>query len=328
MNEIDEIKKILFQHGYEYIKQVGSGAFSTVYLCTSKKYQDIFAIKRTPNNHVAAHEYDALIELDHPHIIKIYESFDVDDSNYLVMEYCSNGTIKQKEKLDYKAFVNYAKQILSALAYCHSKNIAHRDIKPDNIFLDKYDLIKLADFGLAKHFDNYQNTHEKCGSVMYCAPELLKGQSFNPFHTDVWSLGITFYYMATGRLPFQNKSIDHLKKIIMMGQISYGNVEIDPRIKSVISRMTAINPNNRPTIDCLLKSPIFAQTYPIVKPRAFYGLTNLGSTSVFLLKPTPLRHQKSRMSCPKFQNLPIMNQHSESKSNLIQLHALTPHITT
>lgn len=328
MAEIEEIKKILLLHGYEYIKQIGSGAFSTVFLCTSKKYQDIFAIKRTPNNKVAAHEHDALIELDHSHIIKIYESFDVDDSNYLVMEYCSNGTIKQKEKLDYKSFINYARQILSALAYCHSKNIAHRDIKPDNIFLDKYDYVKLADFGLAKHFDNFQNSNEKCGSIMYCAPELLKGQPFNPFQTDVWSLGITFYYMATGCLPFQNKSIDHLKKVIMMGQIYYGNVEIDPRIQTLISKMTTIHPHNRPTVESLLNSPIFSQQCIIIKPRAFNAMsTNLVKTSAYLLKPNPIRHSKDRMSCPKIQNLPLMKT-SELKSSTFLLHPLHPCITS
>lgn len=328
MCEIEEIKKILLQHGYEYIKQVGSGAFSTVYLCTSKKYQDIFAIKRTPNNHVAADEHDALIELDHPHIIKIYESFDVEDSNYLVMEYCSNGTIKQKEKLDFKTFVNYAKQILSALEYCHSMNIAHRDIKPDNVFLDKYNFIKLADFGLAKHFDQCQNSHEKCGSLMYCAPEILKGQSFNPFQTDIWSLGITFYYMATGCLPFRNKSIDHLKKVIMMGQIYYGNVDIDPKIQSLISKMTAINPHNRPSAESLLNSPIFSHPSPISKPRALNGLTNLAKTSIFILKPSPVRHQKNRMSLPKVQNLPILHHYDDLKNSSILLHPLEPCMTS
>lgn len=323
MFDIEEVKKILSDHEYEFIKQIGSGSFSAVFLCSSIKYQDTFAIKRTHNSKKAAPEFDALIELNHPNIIKFYESFDEGESNYLVMEYCNNGTIKEKGKLDYKTFVNYAKQILSALAYCHSKNIAHRDIKPDNIFLDKYDHIKIADFGLAKQFNDCEVSNEKCGSLMYCAPELLREHTFNPFIADVWSLGITFYYMATGTVPFQNKSIDHLKKVIMMGQIYFTNSGVDSRIQSLIIKMTALNPFHRPSFDILLNSPIFSQSSLMVKPRASNVFTlskqmTLTKTSIYLLRN---QSNQKRKSAPKISNLPLLNQPSNI-SNSVKLLSL------
>ena len=166
MLNLESIKEVLSQHGYEYISFLGEGSFSSVFLCKSKKYNHTFAVKRSTTQQVTLLEYDNLMSLNHPNIIKLYDAFNDDSCQYLVMEYCSNGTIFQKGCLTYDKFVYYAKQILEALAFCHSNNIVHRDIKPENILLDQFDRIKLADFGLSKQFDISDESFQQLSSLL------------------------------------------------------------------------------------------------------------------------------------------------------------------
>lgn len=260
MINFEQIKVELLQHDYECLKLIGSGSYSYVFLCKSLKYNSLFAVKRIEQNKYTDYEYNILINLNHQYIIQLYEVFEEGNSQYLVIEYCPNETFKEKGKLNYDQFIHYSKQILEALSYCHSKKIAHRDIKPANIFIDKYDRIKLADFGFAKQFDKDKISNERCGSVMYCSPEIIKYQSFfNPFKADIYALGITFFYMATGKHPFPCSSIEYLKRSIVYGQIDFDQFEIDEEIKSMIMKMISHNPKLRPSVDELLELPIYQQ---------------------------------------------------------------------
>lgn len=255
--ELAQISKILSEHGYELVSHIGTGSFSSVYLCNCAKYNHQFAIKRILKEKFVPHECDSLISLENPHIIKLYLTFEEGDSIFLVMEFCPNGTFRKKGNLDYDKFIYYSKQILEALAFCHSKNIAHRDIKPDNIFLDQYDHIKIGDFGLSKQFDQNVKCAEKCGSLMFSAPEILLKKSISPFQTDIWALGITFFFMASGKYPFPNDIREDLKVAIMMGQLDYSMVNLHPKIQSLIKKMTTRNPSLRLTAEELLQLPIF-----------------------------------------------------------------------
>lgn len=260
MIEVEQIQETLSSHGYDYKKYLGEGSFSNVVLCQSQKYKDYFAVKRAVKNRLTASEYNTLISLIHPNIIRLYDSFDDKEAQYLVMEYCSNGTLFQKGALPYEKFVCYAKEILEALAYCHSLKIAHRDIKPENIFIDKYDHIKLADFGMSKQFEYEGKTKEKCGSLMYIAPEMLRNDEFCPFKADIWALGITFFFMATGRHAFQCTSREELKKMIFFGDLNFLDFPIDQRIRFLITKMTTLDLKSRPTAEKLLKLPMFSST--------------------------------------------------------------------
>lgn len=258
--EIAETKDELIKHGYEYIKTIGIGNYSQVFLCKSLKYNILFAVKRVRNEKVTDLECNALISLHHRYIVQLYEIIKEGENTYLVMDYCSNKTLMQKGRMNTNQFVQYARQVLEALSYCHSKCIAHRDIKPDNIFIDQYDRIKVADFGFAKQFE-CKRTNERCGSIMYCAPEIVKNNKacFDPFEADVYALGVTFFYMATGRLPFDDcVNSEELKRSIIFGQIDLSDVDID--VKNVITKMTSRNPKLRPSIDEILKMPLFSTT--------------------------------------------------------------------
>ncbi|KAK8843110.1 hypothetical protein M9Y10_025301 [Tritrichomonas musculus] len=259
MTELEKIKETISNHGYEYLDLIGKGGFSCVYLCYSRKYNQNFAIKKAIKHKCTEYEYNTLVSLSHSYIIKLYDSFEDDESQYFVLEYCQNGTIRQKGVLQFDQFVFYAKQILEAIAYCHSNQIAHRDIKPDNIFLDQYDHIKLADFGMAKQFENQKRSNEMCGSFKFFSPEMVEEQEICPFKADIWALGITFFYMMTGCYPFESTSIEEMKRLISYGEINFKNHSVDPRIQFMIKKMTEKNPKLRPSAKKLLSNPIFSQ---------------------------------------------------------------------
>lgn len=290
MLEPERTRQELSDHGYELITPIGSGSFSSVFLCQCVKYNHLFAVKRVSKEEFVDHEVDALISLIHPNIVKLYLTFSNDNFQYLVMEYCKNGTIKEMNKLEKNKFIFYAKQLLEVLHYCHSQKIAHRDIKPENIFLDEYDRAKLGDFGLACKFKNQELSNSKCGSLMFAAPEILSTSEFDPFKADIWALGITFYYMATGHYPFSDQHIDTLRDSILSGQVFFTDEDVNPKIQYLIKKMTSKDPMFRPTADQLLKFPLFSKitTGKITKTVSSYPF-NLKNQ----LKSSPVQYGKS-----------------------------------
>lgn len=265
--ELEQIQETLQQHGYEYKQLLGQGSFASVLLCHSNKYKQDFAIKRAIKHKISVYEYNTLVSLHHPNIIKLYDAFEDEDTHFLVMDYCPNGTVRQRIGLPYDRFIYYAKQMIEALAYCHANNIAHRDIKPDNIFIDQYDHIKLADFGLARQFDEESKSNEKCGSLIFVPPEMFQCNEVCPFKADIWALGITFFFMATGNYPFRGKSREELKQNIIRGELDYVRYKVDPKIRFLISKMTVKDPNSRYTAEKLLKLPMFS---PALSKKPFF----------------------------------------------------------
>lgn len=127
----------------------------------------------------------------------------------------SNGTLSEITAL------NLMKQLASAVYYLHSqKCIAHRDIKLANVLLtSKNNGLKLADFGLSNFYDKYQQQLKtSCGSPCYSAPEILIGAKYCPIAADIWSMGVVFYAMVEGCLPFYDENIKQLYKQVIKGR--------------------------------------------------------------------------------------------------------------
>ena len=275
--EIEQAKQTIIEHGYEYKKIIGKGGFSNVYLCHSQKYNQDFAIKQAKKNKITRYEFNMLVSLNHPNIIKLYDFFEDDSSQYLVMEYCPNGTILQKGKLSYGEFIYYSKQVLDALEYCHSNKIAHRDIKPENILIDDYNNVKLADFGFAKNFDEYSKSEEKCGTIKYFSPEM-----------------------------FLDKE---LKQSILIGELDFFENKVDQRIQNLIIKMAQIKPSLRPTAKKLLNSQIFQELKDIKKfiKQKLIVRPNISSNRSFILKSSSLDNVKHSAPLTKLHSYKSMN---------------------
>lgn len=198
---------VLKAHGYELMAKIGQGAYGRCYRIFSPKYNQTFVCKTIAQKSSFVHELNALMQLDHPNIIKLYDYFLRDNIFYIILEDCVNGNISEymkKHKVTENQTVKWCYEVIDALNFIHKQGIVHLDIKPSNLLIDKYERIKLADFGVA------QPSEIKCenyvGTKYFMAPELFSFEPYDTYAADVWSLGVTLYYVIYQQLPFKNEA--------------------------------------------------------------------------------------------------------------------------
>lgn len=142
----------------------------------------------------------------HPNIIQLYEVFETDEEIYIINEFAEKGElfrlVNHQYKLQEKTCARIFLQIINAVEYLHKLGISHRDLKPENILLDFDYNVKLVDFGLSNYFRPGELLSTACGSPCYAPPEMVAGKPYDGFISDVWSLGIIFFVMICGYLPF------------------------------------------------------------------------------------------------------------------------------
>ncbi|OHT11900.1 CAMK family protein kinase [Tritrichomonas foetus] len=253
------------KHHYKVRSKIGIGGYSSVYLVFSERYQQSFAIKIIPIQQCKTSydcEIQSLIGLNHPNIIKMYEHFKDDKFLYIVFDYCPNGSlmdeIDMKGKINEPRFLILFREVCTALRHCHSKNIAHHDMKPANVLLDKYGRCVLADFNLSQNGNMSQNF---MGSRVFMAPEQVKMEIYDPLIADIWSLGVTLYMMAAGDVPWPLTTLDELDNAIIKGVIPFPP-DLRPEIVKLISVMLNIDCSKRPTIDQILTMEVFPPQVP------------------------------------------------------------------
>ena len=153
-------------------------------------------------------EVSILNNLDHPNIVKYFETYDDKKYLYLVMEFVKGKTLLKEitdhevdEFTEKKAAV-YMGKLFKAVNHCHVQGVVHRDIKPDNVMVvAKNNEVKLIDFGLAAVVNRGKSLNDVCGTPHYMAPELFTGIGYNA-QADMWSLGVILYQLVSGWLPF------------------------------------------------------------------------------------------------------------------------------
>ena len=265
-----EARKVLYQRGFDIIRPIGDGGFATVYLIKSRQYSNPdsdFVVKLIDLALDESHslmnsfkaEIGALTKLCHPHVIQIFDYFTSKTLLYMILEYCPNGCVKDVIATQGAIQSPYVGQlfrgIVAALGLCHSEGIAHRDIKPSNILLDKYGRAKLADFGLAQYFKpDGQLSRMFAGSLPYLAPEVISKHPYDPLRADIWSLGVTFYEMLTGKLPWDGIEPDQILQEISE-KIDTIAVGLDPTWSPIVNAMLQINPAKRCTCAELEANP-------------------------------------------------------------------------
>lgn len=215
-----------YYHKYE---QIGKGAYSTVYKAYHNDLSKIFAVKEInisihkKNIERFREEIFLMNKFDHQNILKLYETIEDDNYIYLILEYCENGDLKNflnKRPMKEKNVRRFMKQIVSGLQYLNNKNVYHRDLKPQNILLTKDYTIKISDFGLAKTCESDTLLDTICGSPMYMAPEIMKYKKYDT-KADLWSLGVIFYQMLTGKTPYTARSHSELMNNIENQEIVF-----------------------------------------------------------------------------------------------------------
>jgi len=225
------MKTKTFAQTYNVGRELGSGAFSTVLLATHVDTSLETAVKVVSKTKLSDDDYASLMTeihilsaLDHPHIIKLYETFDEGSEFYIVTELVEGGElfdrIVKKAHYNEKEARDLIKSLLETLKYMHGSGIVHRDLKPENLLLtsDADDAeVKIADFGFAKKVRDLLPKETACGTPGYVAPEILRGDRYN-CEVDIWSLGVICYVLLAGYPPFYDEDQRRLFKKIKEGR--------------------------------------------------------------------------------------------------------------
>jgi eukaryotic-like serine/threonine-protein kinase len=206
----------VFDERYEIIRKLGSGGMADVYLAHDSHLGRQVALKvlltRFANDEQFVERFrreaSSAAALNHPNIVQIYDRGEAEGTYYIAMEYLEGRTLKdiilRYAPLSPELVVSISRQVVEALRFAHRRDIIHRDIKPQNIIVDNEGRVKVTDFGIARAGSG--STMTEAGSILgtahYLSPEQAQGQSVEAA-SDLYSLGVVMYEMATGKLPFE-----------------------------------------------------------------------------------------------------------------------------
>uniref|UniRef100_A0A2A4K5M6 non-specific serine/threonine protein kinase n=1 Tax=Heliothis virescens TaxID=7102 RepID=A0A2A4K5M6_HELVI len=223
------IDQLVCVGNYELEKTIGTGNFAVVKLATHIITKSKVAIKIIDKSRLdednlkkTFREIAIMKKLRHPHIVRLYQVMESSHTIYLVTEYAPNGEIfdhlvsrgRMTEPEAARAFA----QMVAAVGYCHANGVVHRDLKAENLLLDKDMNIKLADFGFSNEYTAGSPLATWCGSPPYAAPELFEGRQYDGPKADIWSLGVVLYVLVCGALPFDGSTLHELRSVVLSGK--------------------------------------------------------------------------------------------------------------
>jgi serine/threonine protein kinase len=201
-------------------------------------------------------EVRVLRRIKSPHICSLHDVIETDRYICLVLEHCGGGTllkrIMQKQLSSMNDMRKIFREVTQAVQHLHDRGIAHGDIKADNVVFDADGKAKLIDLGYCKE-RRIGCESDKCGTLHYAAPELLKQGHYDTQNADVWSLGILLHVIVSGRFPYPSNHNAEVRNAILSGEL-----QISPKVtgecRDLMMRMTARKPKDRPTLEQILAS--------------------------------------------------------------------------
>ncbi|XP_021012210.1 sperm motility kinase X-like [Mus caroli] len=335
----------LAQH-YYILGTLGKGSFARVKLALHLMTHTLVAIKILKRGKISdfliISEIELMKSLQHRHIIQLLQVFQTRHETYLVMEYASRGSllkyIKKHGPLDEEEACTIFSELSLAVNYIHSQNIAHRDIKAENILLDWDGHVKLTDFGISKRLASGGKFKGFCGTAKYCAPEVFNDTPYDGLPSDIWSLGIVLYYLVIGHLPFQGTTHSNIKYMILSQSWKIPYL-LSPELRDLMIRLMTIDPTMRPSIREVVAHPwlrhdqdILTQTEEIPRQPetniAFYHDGGQGGT----LDPTkdpnlpwPLRRVTSD---PSFTLTTLSEQRGDRRKSRKRRHRVPPTLSS
>ena len=246
----------IFAGRYRILKQIGRGGMADVYLAKDLILDgEEVAVKVLRTNYQTdpiavarfQREARAMADLDHPHIVRITDIGEEDGQQYLAMEYVAGLDLKRYIKENYplsnEEAVRIMGQILLAMRLAHARGIVHRDLKPQNILLTPDGTAKVTDFGIAVAFaeTSLTQTNSMLGSVHYLSPEQARGSKAT-FQSDIYAMGIIFYEMLTGHIPYDGDSavtiaLQHFQK--PLPSVIAENPSVPQALENVVIKATA-----------------------------------------------------------------------------------------
>lgn len=256
---------VMDQYGYQIGKVIGHGSYGTVYEAYFSKQKTMVAIKIISKKKASEdyltkflpREIQVMKTLRHKYLVSFYQAIETTSRHYIIMELAPCGDVLewiQKSGACSEALAGkWFSQLSLGIAYLHGKGIVHRDLKLENLLLDKRENLKVSDFGFSKMvspqtqppptpsyrmmscFSHLSQTY--CGSFAYACPEILLGLPYNPFLSDTWSMGVILYTLVVAHLPFDDTN---LKKLLRETQkeVSFpGHLQISDDVKDLVHRV-------------------------------------------------------------------------------------------
>lgn len=189
--------------------------------------------------------------MNHPNICKLHDLYILSNHYYLMFEYISGGQlldyIIQNGLLKEQKAQEFSRTIASVLNYLHQNNIVHRDLKIENIMIDKNGELKVIDFGLSNFYSPRSLLKTYCGSLYFAAPELLKATPYIGPEIDIWSFGVVIYVLVCGKVPFDDENSNLLHEKIKRGKVTYPDF-ISSEAKSLLKKMLIVDPIERASL--------------------------------------------------------------------------------
>lgn len=251
----------VFDGRYQVARKIGTGGMANVYLATDSTLGRDVAIKVLNPNYAAdgqfverfMREASSAARLNHPNIVQVYDRGQTQGTFYISMEYVEGRSLKalirDSGPLSEARTLDFARQALNALRFAHRNGIVHRDIKPHNMLVDAEGRLKIADFGIARAGADHGLTEvgSIVGTAQYLSPEQARGEVVAA-SSDLYSLGVVLFEMATGRVPFDgdqpvNVALKHVNEPVPHPR--FLNSSITPQLEAVILRAMEKNPDMR-----------------------------------------------------------------------------------
>uniref|UniRef100_A0A0E0LCE7 non-specific serine/threonine protein kinase n=1 Tax=Oryza punctata TaxID=4537 RepID=A0A0E0LCE7_ORYPU len=265
---------------YELGKLLGEGNFAKVYLGRHRATGEEVAVKvmdkeklvRLGATEQIKREIEGMQRLRHPNVVRIHEVMANKRRIYVVMEYVRGGALCRYFRrspgggasgLREPEARRFFQQLVSAVAYCHSRGVYHRDIKLDNLLVDEQGNLKVADFGLSALADmSRREVHLQtvCGTPLFIAPEVLKRRGYDGAKADVWACGVVLYVLVTGRKPFPDEQISRLYHLIGQNQFQCP-LSFSPDLARLVRRLLQPNPDRRITIPEIMEMRWFKKGF-------------------------------------------------------------------
>lgn len=258
---------------YQFIQYLEDANYSAVWKCRRITTGEFVACRIVSKDNLRLpgffdHFKNELIihsQMSHPGITKLLDIATEEDNIYLFFEHFEGGNLNDlvlsNGGLDEETAKHYFGELMSAIAYIHSRKIAHRDIKLENILLSEDDNIKLSDFGLCKQQKAGNLLLTTCGTLVYAAPEIIKEEPYDGMKADIWSAGIVLFAMIENGFPWcinedlpPERLSQETARQIINGEVDIPE-EISFELANLLTNMLNTDPDDRPSAEDILQHP-------------------------------------------------------------------------
>ena len=303
---------------------IGKGGFGEVWKVNHKKTGDVYVIKVLDKESLRAQnlisqlnlEISIMYKVHHPHLMQLINHYEDDNNFFMIMPYAARGQLytllRKSTRFDQKTTAQFLRETISAVKYLHEHHVIHRDIKPENILLDHNYRVKLSDFGWSNFCEENEKRKTFCGTPEYLSPEMVKKLPHD-YRVDIWSLGVLLFECLAGYPPFTGQSEEELFKNIRQLKIHWP-IDFPPLAKNLVMKILKLNPNERPSLDEILKHSWFTHN-PAIRAPLINKLTNerkILESHLINVKPSN-KEVKEKLDL-LFPNIEENNQKEEEKN--------------